>query len=148
MIRLTEKELRQYRSILKEIEDLDNRIDQLYNKEIEAVSGKVKGSSKSFPYTEVRTSVLLEDPSEIAARDKLIATRKAKKEELQKSVLEIESFVNEIEDSELRLTFKYLFIDGMRQREVAKKLNIERNTVSKRVKAYMNFHTIHRNSVL
>jgi DNA-directed RNA polymerase specialized sigma subunit len=145
---MTEKELRQYRSILKEIDDLDSRIDQLYSREIEAISGKVKGSSKYFPYTEVRTSVLMNNPTEIAARDRLIVTRKAKREQLQQTLLEIETFVNEIEDSELRLTFKYIFIDGMRQREVAKILNVERSTVSKRVKTYLNIHTNHKNSVI
>lgn len=145
---MTEKELQQYISIKKEIKDLDKRIEQEYSKEITAVAGKVKGSLACFPYTEVRTSVLLDDPTELAARDKLIATRKSKREQLEAKALEIETFVNCIEDSETRIIFKYRFLDDMKQREVAEKVNLERSTVSKRITEYLKNHTNHKNSVL
>lgn len=134
---VTESELRQYASIKKEIVDLEKRIEKGYSKEITVVAGKVKGSLECFPYTEVRTSVLLDDPTELAARDKLIAIREKKKEELVDKALEIETFINSIEDSELRMIFKYRFIDGMKQVEVAKLVSLDRSRVSRKISDYL-----------
>lgn len=145
---LTEIELRQYTSIKNEIADLEKRIEKEYSKEITVVAGKVKGSLACFPYTEVRTSVLLDDPTELAARDKLIATRETKKAQLEAKALEIETFVNCIEDSETRIIFKYRFLDDMKQREVAEMVNLERSTVSKRISEYLKNHTNHKYSML
>lgn len=145
---MTEIELRQYTSIKNEIADLEKRIEKEYSKEITVVAGKVKGSLACFPYTEVRTSVLLSDPTELAARDKLIATRETKKSQLEAKALEIETFVNCIEDSETRIIFKYRFLDDMKQREVAEMVNLERSTVSKRISEYLKNHTNHKYSML
>lgn len=134
---MTEIELRQYASIKKEIADLEKRIEKEYSKEIAVVAGKVKGSLACFPYTEVRTSVLLDDPTELAARDKLIAIREKKKKELIDKALEIETFINSIEDSELRMIFKYRFIDGMKQVEVAKLVSLDRSRVSRKISDYL-----------
>jgi DNA-directed RNA polymerase specialized sigma24 family protein len=101
------------------------------------VAGKVKGSSRYFPYTEIRTNVLLDDPSELAARDKLIATRKEKKIQLSEEVLRIEEFINSIADSELRLIFKYRYIDCLKQREIADILKLERSSISKKISSYL-----------
>lgn len=135
---MTEKDLKQYRNIIKEIQDLDNRIDQLYDKELGAVSAKVKGSSKSFPYTEVRTSVIIDDPKEVAARDRLIAARKKKKDQLQNIAFEMERFVDDIEDSELRLIFKYRFIDGMKLNDIADEISLDRSVIGKKIRKYMD----------
>lgn len=134
---MTEIELRQYTSIKNEIADLEKRIEKEYSKEITAVDGKVKGSLVCFPYTEVRTSVLLDDPTELAARDKLISIREKKKKELADKALEIESFINCIEDSELRMIFKYRFIDGLRQTEVANLVSLDRSRVSRKISDYL-----------
>lgn len=135
---MTEKELKQYRNIIKEIKDLDNRINQLYDKEIGSVSAKVKGSSRSFPYTEVRTSVIIDDPKEVAARNRLIASRRQKKEQLQNITLEIERFVDDIEDSELRLIFKYRFIDGMKLSDIGEEISLDRSVIGKKIRKYID----------
>lgn len=134
---MTDIELKQYVSIKKEIVDLEKRIEQIYDKEITAVAGKVKGSLACFPYTEVRTSVLLDDPTELAARDKLIAMREKKKKELEDKALEVEIFINGIDDSELRMIFKYRFIDGLRQTEVANLVSLDRSRVSRKISDYL-----------
>lgn len=134
---MTEIELRQYTSIKNEIADLEKRIEKEYSKEITVVAGKVKGSLACFPYTEVRTSVLLDDPTELAARDKLIAMREKKKKELADKALEIETFINCIEDSELRMIFKYRFIDGLKQVEVASLVSLDRSRVSRKISDYL-----------
>ena len=134
---MTEIELRQYVSIKNEIADLEKRIEKEYSKEITVVAGKVKGSLACFPYTEVRTSVLLDDPTELAARDKLIAIREKKKKELADKALEIETFINSIEDSELRMIFKYRFIDGLKQVDVANLVCLDRSRVSRKISDYL-----------
>lgn len=134
---MTDIELKQYVSIKKEIADLEKRIEKEYSKEITVVAGKVKGSLACFPYTEVRTSVLLDDPTELAARDKLIAMREKKKKELADKAIEIETFINGIEDSELRMIFKYRFIDGLKQVDVANLVSLDRSRVSRKISDYL-----------
>jgi uncharacterized protein Yka (UPF0111/DUF47 family) len=145
---MTEKDLKQYRSIIKEIHDLDRRIDQLYDKEIGAVSTKVKGSSRTYPYSEFRTSVVIDNPIEVAARDKLVASRRKKKEQLQNIALEIEKYVDDIEDSELRLIFKYRFIDGMKLNDIAEEVNLDRSVIGKKIRKYIDLPPMPRKPVL
>ena len=145
---MTEMELKQYRNIIKEIQDLDKRIDQLYEKEIGAVATRVKGSSKTFPYTEVRTSVIVDNPLEVAARDRLIASRKKKREQLQTVALEIEQYIDDIEDSELRLIFKYRFMDGMKLNDIAEEVSLDRSVIGKKIRKYIDLPPLPRKAVL
>lgn len=138
---MTIKELEQYRSLKREIENQEARIDSLYDKEITTVQGKVKSSTKSFPYTEVRVGVLMEDPTEARARDELIAKKRIRIIKCRKLVLEIEEFISAIQDSELRRIFELRFIDGKKQREIAKEVNIERSYVSKKIYTYLQCFT-------
>ena len=110
--------------------------------------GKVTGSSKDFPYTEVRTSVLMDEPKEMDEIDKQIRIREKRKEQVESLITEIEQFIAEIPDSRDRQIFELIYIDGKKQREVANEIGLERSVVSKRITNYLNLHTNHKNSVI
>ena len=63
---MDKKTLKQYRALLKEQALNDKAIDKLYDRaaEVPTVMGKVVGSSKDFPFTEVRTTVQMDEPKE------------------------------------------------------------------------------------
>lgn len=134
---MTLEELKQYGSIKREIEDLERRIEKSYSKELDAVAGKVKGSMKDFPYTEIRTSVLMENPVQLEERDRLIAKRRSKVKELQKQVLAIEQFINTIGDSRIRSIFRYRFIDGLRVQEIAYQTGYTHGRISQLICKYI-----------
>ncbi len=134
----------------KEIELIDRKLDRLYERQenVPVVMGKVTGSSKDFPYTEVRTSVLMDEPKEMDEIDKQIRIREKRKEQVESLITEIEQFIAEIPDSRDRQIFELIYIDGKKQREVANEIGLERSVVSKRITNYLNLHTNHKNSVI
>lgn len=145
---MTEKELNQYQSIKCEIEDQEKRINELCDKELSTSHGTVKGSAKGFPYGEFRMGVWIHDPKETVARDVLIAKKEKRLQELRRLVLDIEEFIGSIQDSELRRIFELRFIDGKKQWEVAKDMNMDRSSVGKKIRKYLNFPPIPQNPML
>ncbi len=147
---MDKKKLSQLRPLKKEIELIDRKLDRLYERQenVPVVMGKVTGSSKDFPYTEVRTSVLMDEPKEMDEIDKQIRIREKRKEQVESLITEIEQFIAEIPDSRDRQIFELIYIDGKKQREVANEIGLERSVVSKRITNYLNLHTNHKNSVI
>ncbi|MGO5053573.1 DUF1492 domain-containing protein [Lachnospiraceae bacterium LCP25S3_G4] len=124
---------------------LERKLDKLYDKDIEVVCGKVKGSSADFPYTEIRTSVQMHDPEAQDALNKLVSIKENRLTEVRELVVKIEEFIATIPDSETRQIFELTYIDGMSQSKVADEVEMERSNISKRISNYLNFHTFHRN---
>lgn len=136
---MDKSKLRQYKALLKEQELNDKAIDKLYDraKSIPVVCGKVVGSSKDFPYTQVRTSVLMDEPVEAEEISRRLRIRKARQEQIGKVVLEIEQFIASIPDSVDRQIFELTYLEGKRQWQVADMVGLEQSSVSKRITAYL-----------
>lgn len=147
---MDKKKLSQLRPLKKELELIDRKLDRLYERQenVPVVMGKVTGSSKDFPYTEVRTSVLMDEPKEADEIEKQIRIREKRREQVESLITEIEQFIAEIPDSRDRQIFELIYIDGKKQREVANEIGLERSVVSKRITNYLNLHTNHKNSVV
>jgi len=149
VIKLTEKELSQYRSLIREAEDLRVRINKLYDKEISTGYSTVRGSSKCFPYTEFRMSVWVDDPKEVEVREKLIKEYQVQLEQARKKALQLEQFISSIEDSELRRMFRHRFIDGLKLREIGRLMDMDFTGVSKKIITYLEkFQTNQQNLVI
>lgn len=135
---MTERELRQYRKIKKEIEDLERRIEKEEEKEEQIVKGVVKGSSKRFPYLNTRMSVDIYEPVQYDKSCKLIKKMSDKVMELQKAAEQIEDFIETIKDSEVRQILRYRFIDGLTQQEIAMLLHMDQSNVSRKIRTALN----------
>ena len=138
---MDKKTLKQYRALLKEQALNDKAIDKLYDRaaEVPTVMGKVVGSSKDFPFTEVRTTVQMDEPKEADEIARRMRIRKERQEQIREAVLEIEKFVVGIPDSTGRQIFELVFLEGMKQCEVGEKVGLERSVVSKRISNYLKF---------
>lgn len=136
-------DLRELKYLKKELIRLDQQIGRLEEKEIPVVAGKVKGSSRDFPYIEVRTSVLMDEPVTADAVEKLLKIKRERRQLVERKIIELEQFIKEIPDSLTRQVFELYFQDGKRQKDVAEQLHIERSSVSKKITAYIKFHTNH-----
>lgn len=132
---MDKKTLKQYRALLREQELNNKAIDKLYDRlaNVPVVAGKVVGSSCNFPYTEVRTTVQMDEPVESEEINRRLKIREDRKEKIRAAVLEIEEFIAAIPDSADRQIFEMRFLDGKKQWEVADAIGVERSTVSKRV---------------
>lgn len=117
---------------------IDARISELCETEPAGeVMGKVRGSSKDFPYTEVRTSVMIPDPDEQERINKQIRKKEAERLQVVAEIQEVEEFLDGIEDAEIKEIFELLYVEGKKQREVAKQFNIDRSYVSKKINGYL-----------
>ena len=137
VIIITEIELLEYQKIVKEIIDLEKRKERLADKEVDVVAGKVKASMSNYPYIETRVSVQMYDPVQIQQIDKSVKEYERKKSKLFEEQQRIELFISTINDSEVRQIFRYRFLDGMKQREIGKLMNLERSSVSKKISNYL-----------
>lgn len=138
-MRMDKKKLGQLRPLKKELELIDRKLDRLYDRQenVPVVLGKVVGSSKDFPYTEVRTTVQMDEPKEADEIEKQIRIRKQRREQVESLITEIEQFIAGIPDSRDRLIFELIYIDGKKQREVAESMGVERSSVSKKITAVL-----------
>lgn len=136
---MDKKKLSQLRPLKKELELIDRKLDRLYERQenVPVVMGKVTGSSKEFPYTEVRTSVLMPEPKEADEIEKQIRIREKRREQVESLITEIEQFIAEIPDSRDRQIFELIYIDGKKQREVAEYMGMERSSISKIITAVL-----------
>lgn len=134
---MTDKELSQYRKLIREAEDLQGRIDKLYDKDIDTAHSTVRGSAKSFPYVEFHMGVWVDDPKQISDRDKMIAAYQERLDKARKEALRIEQFIGDIPDSDLRQIFEFRYIDGRKQWEIASELHLDRSRISRKISDYL-----------
>lgn len=133
------KRLSQLRPLKRELEMIDKRLEKLYERQegIPAVMGKVTGSSKDFPYVEVRTPVLMDEPVEADEISKQVRIREKRKVQVEESITEIEQFIAGIPDSRDRQIFELTYIDGKKQREVAEAVGYSRSRISQIINSYL-----------
>lgn len=136
---MDKKKLRQYRALQREQKLNDKAIDKLYERaaDVPTVLGKVVGSSHDFPYTEVRTSVLMDEPEESDEISRRLSIREARQEQIKAAVLEIEEFISGIPDSVDRQIFELTYLEGKKQREVAEILGYTKGRISQRISKYI-----------
>lgn len=95
---MTKNELKQYRSIVSEIDEVNVRINR------HTVRDAVVGSDREFPYikhTMIITGVGAECEEDVKLREYLVKQRER-----------TEKFIHSIGDSETRRIFYYRYIDG------------------------------------
>lgn len=136
---MTEKDLKRYPDIIKKIEYLKKKIEDARFEDI-TVAGKVKGSSSEFPYTERRFSVQMAEPVKAEILDARIRKWEKEIEQLEIEAKNIEDFVDGIEEDTTRTIFHLYYLQGMKQADVARQLNIDQSWVSKKIREYFVSH--------
>ena len=132
---MDKKTLRQYRALLKEQILNDKAIDKLYDRaaQVPTIMGKVVGSSKDFPFTEMRTTVQMDEPKEADEIARRLRIRKERQEQIRAAVLEIEQFIARIPDSMDRQIFELAYLEGKTYREIADEIHLDYSRVSRRI---------------
>lgn len=124
---MTKHDLKQYRSLKLEINDLERRIAKG-----EVVSDVVTGSSANYPYTQ--------HPINICGVDtKLTKKYIQQKKKLTRECLEIEQWMDSVDDSLVRRIIRHRFIDGFSWRQIANRVGGENteDSVRKAVERYL-----------
>lgn len=136
---MDKKKLSQLRPLKKELELIDRKLDRLYERQenVPVVMGKVTGSSKDFPYTEVRTSVLMPEPKEADEIEKQIRIREKRREQVESLITEIEQFIAEIPDSRDRQIFELRYIEELTMKKVGERVGYSKGRVSQIISGYL-----------
>lgn len=99
--------------------------------------GKVRGSSKDFPYTEVRTSVMIPDPDEQGRINEQIRRKEAERLQVLEEIREVEEFLEGIEDAEIKEIFELLYEKGLSQTKVGKQIGYSQGRISQIIDEYL-----------
>lgn len=129
--------LKKHKANKERLKRLEEKIQDLCSTEAEEVMGKVRGSSKDFPYTEVRTSVLMADPYEQEKIDKQIRKAEAERMLLKADIDEVDEYIEAIGDPEIKEIFELAFVDGKKQQEVADIVGYSRGRISQIISGYL-----------
>lgn len=134
---MTREELEEYPYICNRIKQLDKKIENEDNREIEIVRGKVKGSMREHPYIETHVSVEMYEPKESDKSIKRILMYKHERDKLLKRKEAIEEYIDSIKDLQIRIIFQYAFIERKKQREIADELHLDRSRISRKISDYL-----------
>jgi RNA polymerase sigma factor (sigma-70 family) len=129
--------LKKHKGNKERLKRLEEKIQDLCSTEAEEVLGKVRGSSKDFPYTEVRTSVLMSDPYEQEKIDKQIRKAEAERMLLKADIDEVDEYIEAIGDPEIKEIFELAFVEGKKQQEVADIVGYSRGRISQIISGYL-----------
>lgn len=125
---MKEEELKQYRSNKKYIEYLERKSEKEHYEH-----NTVVGSMNEFPYIKRKFAVSTDfEKSEINNR-----TEQQKKRQLEQAVYEVEQYIEEIQDAEIKMIFSMYYIDGMTQNEIANHIHLDRSRVSRKISNYI-----------
>lgn len=129
---ITKEILMSYRSKKAEIRELTVMIENRYRDESLIGNDVILDYSKSYP--PIPQGVVGFD---LAKYRRLQDRDRRRKEQLEKECAEIEDFIESIEDSLTRRIFRMTFIDGEKQRKVAKAVHLDRSVVSRKINNFL-----------
>lgn len=124
------KRLEAYRSEKQEIIELR---EKLANLKVENYTGNdvIMDYRSGFP---VPQSVVGTDTAAYYARQHNLTFEINR---LEKRCQEVETWINEIQDSQTRRIFRMYFEDGKRQQDIARTLHMDQSRVSRRIEEYL-----------
>lgn len=130
--RVDKKKLTQHKALEREKRKLQAEIDKLYDKleNVPVVLGKVKGSSKDFPYIEQHVTVQMAEPRTADENARKILEKKKRLRTVETELEEIRTFVDGIEDATTRQIFEMAFLEGKKQREIGDEIGYSRSRIS------------------
>lgn len=134
---MDKKRLKKYIPNKARLKRIEERISDLCTTEPEEIMGKVRGSSKDFPYTEVRTSVMIPDPDEQGRINEQIRRKEAERLQVLEEIREVEEFLEGIEDAEIKEIFELLYEKGLSQTKVGKQIGYSQGRISQIIDEYL-----------
>ena len=111
--------LKEYRYLLNEVHKLNQRIEKLENTPGKIVSDSVRGSSHSAPYQERVITITGLDQRNKRRAKKLKSILEERANHLGDTLLEIESFISTIPQSDIRQIIDCYYIQGLTWAETA-----------------------------
>jgi len=129
---MTEKELKRFYYLKKEIEEIDKKITEI--EETGGVSG--------IRYKEVDVMSTPLNKSILDKLDNLIDQWKERRLSAIEEYLKIERYINSIEDLEIRQIMRYRYLDLKKWEEISKLVHMDRTTIYRKLKDIESCNTM------
>lgn len=134
------KTLEEYQLMEQRIRTKRKRIEKLKSRTAQLEHGVVRGSNQEFPYEPRSFHVsgynIQADERQRRRVCNLMANLEKDIAETQQRRLEVEEFIEGITDTTDQLVFTYIYLDGLTQEQVARRLHMDRSRVSRRISKY------------
>lgn len=136
---MDKKTLEKYKPLKRELLMIDKQISKLEERQeaLPVVMGKVQSSDHNFPFIERRVSVPMLEPKEADKIDREIVRKRARKWQVEAEMKEVEEFIDNMPEGEERQVFELYYLEGMKQREVADMIGLERSSISKKISDFL-----------
>lgn len=128
---ITKEQLQAYRSKKDEIRELEYILKHRWEDEGLIGNDVIFDYSTGYPMPQSVVGFDYEKYKRLQDRDM------KRKEKLQQECEEIEEWVEAIPDSLTRRIFRMCFIDGRRQKDVAKAVHLDRSRISRKIDEYI-----------
>ena len=139
---ITKEALQSYRSKRDEILELDWWLNNRWRSETMIGNDVIFDYSKGYPMPQSVVGFDQQKYERAQERDL------RKKQGLEQECAEIEDFIEDISDSITRRIFRMSFIDGRKQKDVAKAVHLDRSSISKKIDGYLQLsHNSHDSQV-
>ncbi|MCI8940286.1 MAG: sigma-70 family RNA polymerase sigma factor [Dorea sp.] len=121
--------------VARAIDKLNEKLG--YAEEEYIVSGKVKKSSKDFPYIEEHMTVVVPDPKHTGPIWARIREKERRKAELEAEITEVEAFIAGLPDGLDKQIFEMVFLDGMTQQKAGEVIGYSKGRISQIISGYV-----------
>lgn len=128
---VTKKKLEDYRSLRAELADLEDELNEMCRTDKGFGNDVIMNYTKGYPKPE---TVVGFDWPKFHRRNNLYT-------KIQTECEEIEQFVFNVDDSFARRVLKLYYIDGLSQRQVAKKVHTVQSVISRKIEDFWEKHT-------
>lgn len=105
------EKLEQYRALRVEVRNLEQRISDVQTQEVSSCD-IVKMSSPEFPFTE-HSSKVIGHAIDKTTLQKVVGIYKDRIEKAMAMLLEVETFISSVEDSEMRELLRLRYVEGL-----------------------------------
>lgn len=130
-VEITKELLSTYRSKKDEIVELDWMLNNRWRSETMIGNDVIFDYSKGYPMPQSLVGFDRKKYERAQERDL------RRKKELEQECVEIEEWVEAITDSIARRIFRMCFIEGRRQKDVAKAVHLDRSRISRKIDSYL-----------
>lgn len=129
---MTKEDLKQYRSLQREREQIQKKIERYERKAaaVPIIKDKVQASAKEFPYIRTHVAVDAPEPKAYSAWRRLIIIEKRKQIQVLEQLIQIEEFIQQIDDSRTRQIIGMVYVDGKTMEEAGREFDITGARVS------------------
>lgn len=105
------EKLEQYRALVVEVRNLEQRISDMQTQKVSSCD-IVKMSSPEFPFTE-HSSKVIGHAIDKTTLQKVVDIYKGRLEKAMAMLLEVETFISSVEDSEMRELLRLRYVEGL-----------------------------------